>query len=932
MLLMAAQTVYAAPIYVGDADGVTYDVSGSETYDVVNVGSNANSIGTVNVGAGDTLTSDGVAFFGANDGGVSYINITDGGILNTAGAWMGVYGNSDSHTLVTGSGSQWLNADGIALSSNNTGEASLTVSEGAYVSTNRLGIGAASWVFGGAGTGTADLLVTGAGTVVESYYGLDLGTYDSAGTATISDGAKIVLGAGTGGLYMAEKGTLSVSGPDTTMIIQGDLNPTSWFYMSGGTAEFADGASIITDGGYIGGGTTDEATLTVSGGTNWDAEVRVFVGGNTGGLVNDGAGVLNVTGGSTITTATLGVGLDDSSVGSVVISGEGSSISVPANAELGTLGNIYVSVSGDANLLVTENASLSSGNSIRIGYNAGGTGTLAIGAAYGSEAAAAGSVITPAVEFGDGDGSLVFNHTDEGYDFTADITGAGAVGLYSGTTSFTGDLSAYTGKLTVDTATLLIADGNTVTLGGDYEQTATGVLRVGSSAGDSFGKLVVGGTATFAEDTTIVIDVADLNTLAAGDILPDVVSAGTLNAATIRLTDNSELFTFYLTPEGNSMDIEIVRGVTVEESLSTEGFGVGIGAARVWDSIIEAGTTGTDMDDVVTALGHMNSSEEVRSAIAQTLPVLISGTSEISTRNLQAINQAIMIRQSSFRDYSFAGSAETDKNLWVRPVGSWAHQNSQDGVSGYDSDSYGFVAGIDGEVSRDNRMGFAFSYLKSSLDGRDSASDNHADIDTFQVAAYGSYEVIEHDVDWQIDAGMNKNDTERDIDFMGRRATADYSSYFTHFGIGMGKAVYLGESTAVTPSLRTDFTYVKDESYTESGADSLNLKVDGSSSKDLTVMLRTVLSHNAGSKVKLAANAGLGYDFLNQRQTLRASYMGGGNSFTTRGIDHSPWLGQLGVGVALRTSETTMIGIDYDLERRDGFHAQTASAKLQLMF
>lgn len=62
------------------------------------------------------------------------------------------------------------------------------------------------------------------------------------------------------------------------------------------------------------------------------------------------------------------------------------------------------------------------------------------------------------------------------------------------------------------------------------------------------------------------------------------------------------------------------------------------------------------------------------------------------------------------------------------------------------------------------------------------------------------------------------------------------------------------------------------------------------------------------------------------------SYMGGGSSFTTRGIDHSPWLGQLGVGVALRTSETTMIGIDYDLERRDGFHAQTASAKFQLMF
>ena len=83
-----------------------------------------------------------------------------------------------------------------------------------------------------------------------------------------------------------------------------------------------------------------------------------------------------------------------------------------------------------------------------IASQAGSTGTLNIGAAAGQAAAAPGTLNTASVNFGDGIGQIVFNHTATNYVFAPVITssgaGTGTVRVEAGTTILTAT-NTYTG-------------------------------------------------------------------------------------------------------------------------------------------------------------------------------------------------------------------------------------------------------------------------------------------------------------------------------------------------------------------------------------------------------------------------------------------------------------------------------------------------------
>jgi outer membrane autotransporter protein len=364
------------------------------------------------------------------------------------------------------------------------------------------------------------------------------------------------------------------------------------------------------------------------------------------------------------------------------------------------------------------------------------------------------------------------------------------------------------------------------------------------------------------------------------------------------------------------------------------------GAAVAFDGIIDVfianGSSGnTDMDTVINALGRFSTYQQVSDAVAETLPLLVSGTTQIATGTLRSTNRVIQARQSGFSGMSSGDGFFTDKHLWVKPVGSWTTQDERNGVAGYRADSYGLVGGIDSELGTHTRLGFALSYMNSDVDGRGSASGNKVDIDAYQAIFYGSRSLQNHpdiEVNWQADIGINKNQGRRHISFMNRTAKADYDSYTAHIGIGAGKRFELNDTTTIIPSLRADYAYIKDESYTETGAGSLNLDIDSNHVDELIVMAQGHLSHQLNDSTSLTANAGLGYDFINDTASLTASYTGGGVAFTTKGFDPNPWLARAGVGVNYQLSDSSEITASYDLEGREDFLNQTASVKFRWMF
>ncbi|WP_372877021.1 autotransporter domain-containing protein, partial [Pseudomonas sp.] len=132
-----------------------------------------------------------------------------------------------------------------------------------------------------------------------------------------------------------------------------------------------------------------------------------------------------------------------------------------------------------------------------------------------------------------------------------------------------------------------------------------------------------------------------------------------------------------------------------------------------------------------------------------------------------------------------------------------------------------------------------------------------------------------------------------------------------------------------TPSVRTDYTWIKDEGYTEKGS-SANLKVDSRSTDELILGLDGKLSHEFMPGTRVSANLGVGYDALNSQVSITSSFAGApGASFTTRGLEPSPWLQRAGLGLTTNTDNGVEISLRYDAEHRESFLNQTASVKLR---
>ena len=100
-------------------------------------------------------------------------------------------------------------------------------------------------------------------------------------------------------------------------------------------------------------------------------------------------------------------------------------------------GSGYGTGTSTGTLTIANGGEVTSTNAIMVGANVGATGTINIGAAVGQAAVAPGSISAPAIEFGAGGGTIVFNHTSADYVFAIPIEGGGSVDVESGTTVLT---------------------------------------------------------------------------------------------------------------------------------------------------------------------------------------------------------------------------------------------------------------------------------------------------------------------------------------------------------------------------------------------------------------------------------------------------------------------------------------------------------------
>lgn len=475
-------------------------------------------------------------------------------------------------------------------------------------------------------------------------------------------------------------------------------------------------------------------------------------------------------------------------------------------------------------------------------------------------------------------------------------------------------------------------------VGGNYTQSSTGLLRIAAKSNDpmeGYSRLNVQGTATV--DGKAAVDVQSVNTLAIGQKLEKVVLAGTLTGNFSSVTDNSSMFNFRslaTTGANGYIDLEVIKGLTAVQSVTATNNSPSRGAASAIDTIVDGGTSNAGMQSVLDTLGKLQTEQQVSNAVSQVLPLLTGGSTAAVQGALGGISRVVQARIENNRGLSSGDVFTGDKQVWLKPFGSLAEQDNRNGVAGYKADTSGLIFGVDGTLSEDMRVGGAFGYAQSDINGKSSVATQRAKVDVYQLLGYGSYSLDEHtEINFQAGYGQNTNKGSRQIAFTGNTASSEYISDAAQLGVGIGRTYYMNSQTTVTPSIRADYSWIRDKAYSESGAGALNLNVEGHTTEAFVIGLDTKLARQVDEQTTLAANIGLGYDTINSKSAITSAFAGApAATFVTYGINPDPWLVRGGFGAVYKLRNSVELNARYDFEYRESFLNQTASMKVRWSF
>lgn len=373
--------------------------------------------------------------------------------------------------------------------------------------------------------------------------------------------------------------------------------------------------------------------------------------------------------------------------------------------------------------------------------------------------------------------------------------------------------------------------------------------------------------------------------------------------------------------------IEAVRALTVEQVARDNSNFPGVGAAQVFDS----GASG--LQDVVEQLGLLGTTAEVSDAVSQTLPLNNGAAANATMDALSSVSQIVQARIEGSSGLSTGDAVLSDNYVWVKPFGSWADQKDRDGVSGYEARSYGLTLGADGALSPKVRLGLGLAYANVDIDSKSSAPRS-SEVDVYQLIGYGSYSLDERsNLSVQLDVGQARTKGQHQIDFMSTTASGSYDSLTAHAGIGYARNYPLGEQSNFTAGVRADYSWVKDEAYSETGAGALNLQVQGRTSDALVLAVEGKYTTTLRNGLQLQANLGVGYDALSERGSVMSAFAGAPTAtFVTYGADPSPWQLRAGLGLTHKTASGMEVTGRYDAAYKADFLQQTVSVKVRWPF
>lgn len=760
---------------------------GAGTLDILNGGEVANASSYIGNQAGSTgaVTVDGSSWTNSGDlnvgnVGTGTLTIQNGGKVANANGTIGYLPGATGTVTVNGANSSWTNSGSLHVGSYGAG--TLIIQNGGTVSSINGYVSAAGGALG-------NVTVDGAGSSWVNSGIVNIGIFDT-GTLTIRNGGKVTNTLSIVGYFAGVTGTVTVDGANSTWVNSGDL---TLGYNGDGTLTIQSGGKVTDTSGYIGNNAGSIGNATVDGASStWINSGNLYVG-------NLGAGTLNIQNGGQVSNATGYIGYGSGSTGAVTVDGAGSSWTVD--------GALTVADAGTGSLTVRNGATVDVGATLTIASASGSTGTVNIGAAAGDAATAAGTLSASQVTFGQGSGTLVFNHTSTSYDFAAPLSGNGSVRQLAGFTNLTGNSAGFMGTTTVEGGTLAVngslggaldvlaagrlqgggtiggtvvagtvAPGNsigTINVVGDIEFKAGSTYEVEIDAAGQGDRIAASGTATIGGGTVEVLNAP--GTYVVGTRYTILTATSGLTGSFVGLTQAAPLSTpflsFTLNYDASAAYLDVTRSDLTFGSIGTtpnqRAVGGGLDSLPLSSPLLNA-VSQLDTASVQSALDQL--SGEIHASIVSSLIEDSHFVRDVATDRLRSAFDTAGATELPVMSYASDGPdlvpATTDLlAVWGQGFGSWGHADGDGNAARLGRSTGGFFIGADGVAFETWRLGLLAGYSRTDFDVTDRGSSGESD--NYHVGIYGGTRW--GDLALRAGAAYSWHDirTDRSVDFTG---------------------------------------------------------------------------------------------------------------------------------------------------------------------
>lgn len=661
------------------------------------------------------------------------LEIGAGGRVESNASSIGLNTTGVGEVDVTGAGATWDNQNSLRVGVDGTG--TLRMENGGTVITG----GTAFIGVGSTGEGT--VVVTGAGSALQANSNFELGNGGTGNLQVQSGGTVTTAGDSVVGAAAGTEGRATVTGAGSSW----SAGRFSLGFSGEGTITVDDGATLETRDALIGSQTGGTGNARITGANSrWTNNGSARIG-------SFGQGSLRIEDGATMNTSSFAVlGAGAAAAGTMTITGDGSTWSA---------GSLFIGQFGAGDLTVSDGGRLVVGSgtgAVNVGLSAGSAGVFNIGAAAGQAPAGTGTVDASAVDFGDGDSRLVFNHTDDGYVFSLDVRDDGVVDHYAGTTVFTGTLQ-HTGGTRLIGGTMLVNGRIT----GDVELSGGVLGGTGRLA-----NITVRNGATLAPGASIGTTQADDVTFGAGSTFAvEVNSAGQSDllqaSGTVTIDPGAELSILPETPgdDGSGFNPQTQYTILTAAGGLTGLFDRVTDAFAFLDAGLNYGTTDLVLTlsrneipfagvavtpnqmataGAIQALGFGNPLFDailpLTQADARASYDMLSGEIHSSFAGL-LVDQSIALRRAAFlRLDGTSHNSGAGPEVWGQAYG-WTGERTESQNLDFQYSGGGLVVGADFAALSDWRFGILGAVGRSSAELDQAGSETDADSVSFGVYA-----------------------------------------------------------------------------------------------------------------------------------------------------------------------------------------------------